>query len=93
MPMTDKELATKLQANQQIGFENILFELKSVLETYLDKLNEDDPPEPEKVTETVRLLARTVEWKHEQMIALNAEIHAYWGIVNRVGSQPATKVK
>ena len=79
--MTHKELATRLQ-NQQIGFENILFELKSILETYLDKLNEDDHPEPEYVTNTVRLLAQTVQLKNEQMIALNAEIGTYRYIVN-----------
>ncbi len=80
--MTHKELATRLQANQQIGFENILFELKSILETYLDKLNEDDHPNPKNVTNTVRLLAHTVQYKHEQMIALNAEIGAYRYIAN-----------
>ena len=80
--MTDKLLATRLHASAEVRLENILFEVKSILETYLDKLNEDDTPEPDKVTETVRLLVHTVKYKHEQMIALNAEIAAYWHIVN-----------
>ena len=75
--MSNKDVTAALLSSAQVGFENILFELKSILETYLDKLNEDDTPEPDKVTETARLLARTVEYKHEQLLALAAHCDAY----------------
>ena len=75
--MANKDVTAALLSSAQIGFENILYELKSILETYLDKLNEDDTPEPGKVTETVRLLARTVEYKHEQLLGLAAHCDAY----------------
>lgn len=75
--MANKDVTAALLASAQTGFENILYELKSILETYLEKLNEDATPEPDKVTETVRLLARTVEYKHEQLLNLAAHCDAY----------------
>ena len=88
--MSDKELATNLQSNALIGFEIVLLELKSILETYLDKLNEDGHPDPTETAETVRLLARTMEYKHEQILKLATEVNAYWTIVT---NRPKTKVE
>lgn len=84
-----KKLAARLQQNAQIGFENILYELKSILETYLDKLNEEAPAEadPENVAEIARLLARTVEYKHEQLLKLSAEVNAYGLVVKLQGGR------
>lgn len=79
--MTDKELATNLQAQALTEFYRDLYELKSILETYLDKLNEDEHPYPEEATKTVGLLVQTVKYKHEQLIKLDSEIEAYWRIV------------
>ena len=40
--MTDKELAAALLSSAQIGFDNILFELKDILRIYRDRLEDMD---------------------------------------------------
>ena len=85
--MTDKELAAALLSSAQIGFDNILFELKDILRIYRDRLEDMDYKAANEAVEEARLLARTVEYKQDQLSKLNSEIEAYWRIVLHQGGE------
>lgn len=87
--MTDKELAAALLSSAQIGFDNILFELKDILRIYRDRLEDMDYKAANEAVEEARLLARTVEYKQDQLSKLNSEIEAYWRIVLHQGGKHA----
>lgn len=88
--MTILELATMAQSNAQIGFDNRRLELLDILQMYHDRLDDSDAS-PEELVEEVRLLTRTVEYKHEQLLKLATEINANWRIVAQLDRQTAKK--
>lgn len=80
------ELATMAQSNAQIGFDNRMLELLDILQMYHDRLDDNDAA-PEELVKNVRLLTRTVEYKHEQLLKLATEINANRRIVAQLDRQ------
>lgn len=75
--MTDKDVTAALLSWAQACFDSILYELKDILRMYRDKLEDMTSADAGAAVETARQLARTVEYKHEQLLKLAAHCDAY----------------